>query len=649
MELQERIKLLERKLLDAKKKYYGLDEENDFDEIQLLDAEYDQLEEELRKIDPNNPVLSKVGSDFIKGIKVVHDIPMKSMDKIHTKNELEKWFDEKLSILINENMEIVIEPKVDGCSGELRYENGKLVEASTRGNGNIGYKVDVEDYQFVPKTINLKGSIKVRGEFHLPKSYNNRFDIYNQKQLRNVASGIVNRKEKSEDQKEMRFIAYQLLGTDISKESDKLKKLEELSFYTVPRVILRSSKEIWDYFEKYVSNIRDVWEFETDGICLIINDDLSKKKVFEELGTTDHHEKWAIAIKPPAQGAWSVLRSVEADTSKDGKVTPVGIIAKVKIGDRFFERATLNNKSYIKLFDIKLNDKVYVISANDIIPHILHSQHTPQSTDIVIKNCPSCGAKLIEEGVNWYCPNVTGCPAQKINKFLHWFRKTGIKHVGESGVDSLINNGNVSNLWELYAMSNEDLMIFIEKFVGIDRNSVTMKEFKDLFEKSRHLSEQEIIAYYGIPNFGPKTVLEKNIKSLSDLELIAFRREDKREESLAEWLYKDNNLLNLRALVDKMDPSPISNLQADSGDQKYYCLTGKFEGGKKNFIQKLENVLIGWKNTDTFNINTKLLISGINEGNTNKIIKAKSLNVKILDVDDGKWETFEKLITDITI
>lgn len=648
MEKSERIKVLERKLLDAKKSYYGLDEENDFDELQLLDAEYDQLEKELRELDPNNPVLSKVGSDFIKGKEVIHTIPMKSMDKIHTKAELEKWFDERLGILINNNMEIVVEPKIDGCSGQLRYENGKFVEASTRGNGKVGFTVDVSQYQHIPKRIDLPGTVLVRGEFHLPKSYNAQFDIYDQKSLRNLASGTVNRKDRSPIQKEMRFIAYQLYGTKLTEETAKLSKLESLGFYTVPCVVFRNSDEIWKYFEQYVNHLRDIWEFETDGCCLIINDDREKEIVKKELGTTDHHEHWCIAIKPPAKGAWSVLRDVECDTSKDGKVTPVGIIAKVKIGERFFERATLNNKSYIKLFDIKLNDKVYVISANDIIPHILHSKHTPQSTDIVIKNCPSCGAKLIEEGVNWYCPNVTGCPAQKINKFLHWFRKVGIKHVGESGMDSLINNGNISNLWELYAMSPDDLMIFMEKFVGINKDSDTMKEFKALFEHSRHLSEQEIIAYYGIPNFGPKTVLEKNIKHLSDLELIATSPKDKREEALAEWLYKDNNLLNLRALIDKMDPREESNLKPDF-DSKTYCLTGKFIGGKKTIVSNLENELFDWKYSDTFNSSTKLLISGINEGETNKIIKATSLEITIISVEDGSWETLKNKLKDIKI
>jgi len=634
---ERRIRDLESQILNAKKSYYSLSEENDFDEIQLLDAQYDALESELKKLDPDNKVLKQVGIEetYSKFEQVNHKIPMKSMEKIHYKDELVKWFENILQIVSGENTEVIVEPKIDGCSGDLYYKNGKFQFGSTRGNGKVGFKINTNLMQFIPKEISDKNDIHVRGEFVIFKSYNTRFEkLEDMKSLRSLCSGALKHLSNDPIQKEVVFVAYQLYGSNFTKESEKIDWLKKNNFYTVPYIILHSPEEIWKYYESYVNKIRDSWEYETDGIVLEFNSEIIQKLIEKELGSVDHHNKYALAIKPPAKGAWTFLREVEWNTSKDGRVVPTGIVTPVRIGEKVYSRASLNNSSYIKVFDIKLNDEVYLISANDIIPKILQSKHTPQSVEIKIDTCPSCGAKLVEDSVYMMCPNTLNCPAQKVKMFVHWFSSAGIKNLGESALDALVSKGNFTSLWQLYAMSTLDLLKVIEKYVGISADTETMQDFGKQFEESRSMSEFDIITNYGIPGLGKKKAEALKIFSFEDLTAYLSRKsfDSVLEEKISQWLSIDNNYDNLYLLFQKMTPTKY---KIDNRKKIKFCITGKFNHNRDTIIKMITDTFDTFEFESSVNKFTDLLIRGEEGAISNKEITASKYKIPIIRFDDG--------------
>lgn len=648
MNNEKRIKELEDLIIKAKKNYYSFDDDID---RQMSDTEYDLLEDELRKLDPNNKVLRQVGYEdslVNKFEQIVHKIPMLSMDKAHKKEDIAKWFNNTIKSCGIKDNKIIVEPKIDGVSGDMYFKDGKFMYASTRGNGHIGFKIFDNFLNCIIKEIPIKGDLHIRGEFYIDKSYNLIREKEDDESLRNICSGALKRKEKGEIHKYIKFIAYQLISDNYKTEEDKIKELKKTKFDVVPYLLFDNIDSIWNYFNEYQNHIRDSWKYETDGLVLIFNSIEVQNKIVKELGDTDHHHKYAIAIKPQPLGAWTLLKDIDWSTSRNGRVIPTGIVDPIQIGPVIVNRASLNNISYIKTNDIKLFDKVLCIRANDVIPNISRSIHTTDSKDISLDKCPSCGTKLEMRGVDYYCPNYLNCPAQIINKFLYWFEINGIKNIGPNMMDSLINSGHFYAIWQLYAMNEDDLMNMIEKYCGINKNTDTMKEFKTTFEKSKDQTEQEIIGKYGIPGIGIKSIKKLNIKDLNDLVKYKnpnYMRSDMAIESkLSEWLNKDEkNFDDLFSLIKFINPKKTS--KENNKTYKYFCITGSFPNKKRNtIIEEIESEYPNWKFIDSVTKETNLLIVGNEIAITNKVISANKLMIPIIkltgDFDLGGLKCF---------
>lgn len=637
MDKKERIKELENLIINAKKNYYTMGDDID---KQMSDTEYDILESELKKLDPNNKVLRQVGYEdsLVNNFeKVVHKIPMLSMDKAHKKEDIEKWYKNTIDNCWIIDNRLVVEPKIDGVSGDLYYKNGKFVQASTRGNGHIGFKIIDKFFDCFIKTIPIKDEIHIRGEFYIDKSYNINRDDNDIEPLRNICSGALKRKEKSDIHKYVKFVAYQLISdSDKYKlEEDKLNALKLTNYEVVPYVTFDNISSVWDYFIEYEKHLRNVWHYETDGIIVVFDSIEVQNEIVYQLGDTDHHHKYAIAIKPEAQGAWTLLKNIEWSTSRNGRVVPIGIIDPVQIGPATVNRASLNNISFIRTNDIQLFDKVLCIRANDVIPNISRSMHTKDSKEISLDKCPSCGSKLQMRGVDYFCPNYLNCPSQIINKFLYWFQTNGIKNIGPNMLDALINSGHYHAIWQLYAMSDNDLMNIIEKYCGIDRNTESMKEFKETFDKSKDQTEQEIIGKYGIPGIGIKTLRKMNIKDLDDLieyKNPKYLRSDVAVEAkLSEWLNQDEkNFDDLFSLIKFINPKKTND---NNTKKKYFCITGTFPNKKRDtIIMEIQNKYPDWEFTNTVTKETNLLIIGNEVALTNKSIAAKRLMIPIVNL-----------------
>lgn len=639
MDKDARIKELESLIINAKKNYYST---VDITDIEMTDAEYDLLEDELRQLDPNNKILKMVGYEdkIVSFDKVEHKVPMLSMDKAHTKEDIMKWYQDKLDscFLKPEDTYLIIEPKIDGVSGDMYYKNGKFVRSATRGNGKIGLKIPSEYLNCIPQTIPTnEEEINIRGEYYIPKSYNLERDKEDQEPLRNICSGALKRKEKSDIHSKVKFIAYQLISDNYKTESEKVDYLKTTDFEVVPYYVTKSIDEAWEFFEKYESKLRDAWPYETDGIVITFNTIGTQKKIVKELGDTSHHHKYAIAIKPKPEGAWTTLNDVEWNTSRTGTVKPVGIIGTVEIGSAIVNRATLNNITYIKTMDINQFDKVLCVRANDVIPKIVNRMHTSESKEISLDKCPSCGAKLQMRGVDYWCNNYLNCPGQRINKFIYWFKNTGIKNLGPSMIDALISCGHFYALWELYSMNREDLANVVERYCNLDKTTDTMKEFLDTFDESKNQSTQEIIGNYGIPTIGIKTLEKLNIEDLNDLikyKDIKYMRSDVAAEvKICEWLNQDTkNFDDLFSLVKFINPKKKSN--TEKKEFKKFCITGEFKNKRRStIIRELEEKYTDWKFDSSVKRDTNLLIVANEHGMSNKTIAAMKYKTTILKLD----------------
>ena len=644
MDKEARIKELESLIINAKKNYYSTIDTVD---MEMTDAEYDLLEEELRKLDPDNKILKMVGyEERIDSFdKVEHRIPMLSMDKAHTKEDIVRWYNDKLDscFLKPDEVEIIIEPKIDGVSGDMYYKDGFFDASSTRGNGKVGYKVPSDFLTCIPESIpTSKHDINIRGEFYIPKSYNLERTKDDQEPLRNLCAGALKRKNRSDIHSKVKFIAYQLIDDGYEYESDKIEFLKTTKFDVVPYYVAKTIDAAWAYFEQYEAAMREAWPFETDGIVLTFNSIKSQEKIRKELGDTSHHHKYSIAIKPKPEGVWTTLNDVEWNTSRTGTVKPVGIIGTVEIGSAIVNRATLNNISYIKNFDIRQFDKVMCIRANDVIPKIVRSIHTADSKEISLENCPSCGTKLQMRGVDYWCPNYLECPAQRINKFIYWFKANGVKGLGPNMIDALISCGHFYALWELYAMSREDLGRVVEKYCNLDVTTNTMKEFLDTFEESKNQTTQEIIGKYGIPTIGIKSLEKLNIEDLDDLikyKDIKYMRSDvSAEVKICEWLNQDDkNFDDLFSLIKFIKPKK----KTSNEKMKFikFCITGQFEGKRRSsIIKEIEDTYTNWKFVSSVTRDTDFLIKGGDSGIGNKEIAATKYRIPVILFKDGIFD-----------
>jgi len=342
------------KLLEAKRQYYTTG--NSF----LTDSQFDELEEKLREEDPNNKYFSIVGTNIKGSNNIKHNHKLLSCAKGKKPEDAIKWLER-----INYSEELVGMAKLDGLTGCVTYIDGKFSHMTTRGDGEVGQDVShLQSYLNIPKEIPYNGIVDVVGEIILPK--NTKLET-NGKPLRNIASGLVNRKEVSDDLKHLHFVAYNLLGLDIfSKFDKKFNELAFLNFETVFNVVLLKSS-ISFFYKDYEEKLREGWLYETDGIVLQVND-LSQLERINSLYVVDHHNHFNFALKPKSESAITTLTGITWDVSKYGYLIPVANFETVELGDKEISNATLNNYENVEKLDLRVGDEITIENANEVIP-----------------------------------------------------------------------------------------------------------------------------------------------------------------------------------------------------------------------------------------------------------------------------------------
>lgn len=596
----------------------------------ISDTEYDILYKKLEKAEEENPSLitadsptQRVGNTLNKEfVTVPHLVPMLSLENSYNEQDLIEW-DKRVKGLVNINeITYSAEPKFDGASISVIYENDILVRGATRGDGIAGDDVTVNIKQIRSVPLSAKFSIydiekiEIRGEVLMTKES---FRQYNAllaedglpplANPRNAAAGSLRMKDPSAVKKRkleaiLYHISFVQIKKNVSKENSSLlnthsgclKMLTELGFRTpVPNQKVFSDIEHVIEFCKNSEKKRDDLPYEIDGIVIKINE----IELQQQTGSTSHHPRWAIAYKFKARQATSKLLKVEFQVGRTGSVTPVAKIEPVYIGGVTVSSISLFNADVIKEKDLLIGDTVIVERAGDVIPYIvkpLAEIRTGNEKQIIFPtNCPVCNDGLVrpDEEAVWRCVNIN-CEAQVVERIIHFVSKDAmdIRSFGEANIRKFYSLSLLKNIPGIYSIN----FAAVAGLEGFGQKSID--NLKDAIEKSKRQSLNRLIFGLGIRYVGEATAktLAKDVDTLFDL--LNFSLEDLQQlkdignkvaESIYDFFHNEDNIAMLNELKNIGINMKGNKTESKTGtlSGKTFLFTGTLPTLKRNDAEKL--------------------------------------------------------------
>lgn len=636
----ERIKYLVELLNNYNYRYYVLD-----DPI-VSDSEYDALYDELLALEEEtglileNSPTQRVGDRISTGFATnQHIVRLYSLDKCRNSDELDNWI-RRGAKTIGNNIEYTLEYKYDGLTLNMTYDDGKLIMATTRGNGVVGEVVteQVKTIMSLPLFIPFKGKCEVQGEaimrLSVLKAYN---DTAKEalKNARNAAAGAIrNLDPKVTASRKLDIFCYNIgyiEGINLKTQEDIYKFLSDNQFRTGDYFkVLSSREEILKEIDS-IDKIRGDLDYLIDGAVIKIND----LELRHELGFTDKFPRWAIAYKFKSEEATTVVKSVKWQVSRTGKINPLAVLEPVDIGGATVKHATLNNYQDILKKDIKINSKVFIRRSNDVIPEIMGiAEHYDNSYDIVKPDkCPACGYDVVEDRAFIYCTNKINCAPQIVAKLEHFASKDAMDIDGfsEKTAEQLYNECNVKSAAHLYDLNYFDL---------IQLDGFKDKKVENLLgsiEKSKNTTLSRFIYALGIPNVGKKASKELQKKFISLENVLNAKYEDIvsikdfgeiMANGIVEFLLKERHLID--DLLSK-------GIVIKEERPKEGIFTGKkvvLTGSLINYTRTQASKLIednGGEVAGSVSKEVNLVIAG--EAAGSKLDKARKLNIEIIDED----------------
>jgi DNA ligase (NAD+) len=509
------------------------------DAPEIPDAEYDDLVRELRSIESEHPEL--VAADSPTGSvgapvstlfsSVAHRVPMMSLDNAIRPDELQAWAD-RLAKRVPTDAPFGCELKIDGLAMSLTYENGRFVQAATRGDGRVGEDVtaNVATIAAIPKVLNKKveapAIVEVRGEVYMPISA---FEEMNRRQEeiggrlfvnpRNSAAGSLRQKDASiTASRALSFWAYQVgdlqpqpagPGSSLPKElvtsqSSTLKWLKRAGFPVNPENrVVRGLGEALDFCHHWEEHRHDLG-YEIDGVVIKV-DDLALQR---ELGATSHAPRWAIAYKFPPEERTTRLRGIQVSIGRTGKATPFAVLEPVFVGGSTVSLATLHNEDQVQLKNVRPGEDVVVRKAGDVIPEVVGpvlvgvdgtkpKRRPPKWKFPTV--CPSCGAPLtrLEGESDTFCTNLD-CPAQRVQRIAHFGSRSAmdIEGLGEQRVQLFVGHGVLSDVADLYSFTSDT-------FSGLEGfGAVSIANLLGAIDASRSRPLHRLLIGLGIRHLG---------------------------------------------------------------------------------------------------------------------------------------------------
>ncbi|MXO34331.1 NAD-dependent DNA ligase LigA [Apibacter sp. B3889] len=651
---KDRIEFLRKELTDLNYKYYVLDQSD------VSDYEFDQMMNELKQLEKENPELDspgspthRVGGQITKIFPTVrHERRMYSLDNSYSFDDIKDWAT-RVAKSIDEKVEYVCELKYDGLSISILYENGQLVQAVTRGDGFQGDDVthNVRTIRSVP--LHLRGKYPqrfyIRGEIIMPKKSLDKLNEERKKEglepyanPRNTASGSLKLQDSEAVAKRgLDCYLYYVLTDErgYSTQWDSLQHAKDMGFKVGNYARLCTNLEEVTAFIEHWNTERYHLPFEIDGVVIKVNS-ISEQ---EELGYTAKSPRWAIAYKFKAEKVETQLLSVDYQVGRTGAITPVANLKPVLVAGTTVKRASLHNQDFIANMDLRINDLVFVEKGGEIIPKIVDVNYDKREPGTIklefIKNCPACGTPLVREPgeAAHFCPNEKACPPQVMGRMEHFVsrRAMNIDSVGAETVSMLYENGLIKDISDFYTLKKEQL-------IGLDRMAdKSAQNIIDGIENSKQIPFEKVLYALGIRHIGETMAkkLAKRFKSIEGLQNATLEELENTADvgnkiaiSIQEYFAKPEHL----ALIDRLKKAGLHFETEDSQEEISHILEGKtflFTGKLIAFTREHAEELVeknGGRNISSVSKNLDYLVVGEKAGS--KLKKAEQLGtVHILD------------------
>jgi len=657
-EAEEAIEKLREALRYHNYRYYVLD-----DPV-VSDAEYDRLMLQLQQLeekfpslqDPTSPT-QRVGGEVKEELgTVTHPKPMLSLKAVYKDNEVLNFDETCRKELGKDQVGYVAEPKYDGLSVELVYENGNLTTAATRGDGYIGEDVlnNIKTIREIPLRLRsdkepVPSKIAVRGEVYMKIDEFNEFNKQREKNgeepfanPRNAAAGSLRQLDsKVTAQRPLHAFLYEILDCDGCTFSDHWQELLAFNEWGL-KVNLTQSKECKNVedvvsFYREMEKKRDNLPYEIDGVVIKVNNLDDRKK----LGVRQRDPRWAIAYKFKPRQATTKLKDIKVQVGRTGKLTPVALLQPVRIGGVEVSRASLHNQSEIEKKDIRIGDTVLVERAGDVIPYVVKpikdDRDGSEKVFEMPEKCPVCYSDIImsEDKKTTRCTNMN-CPAQVRERIVHFTQKAAmnIQGLGKKRVIQLMNAELLKSISSIFDLKKQD----IAQLDGYGEKSAEnlMREI----EKSKQQTLQRFIYALGIPLIGEHLaqILAENYATLNDVKQAT--QEELQEiyeigpevaESLEVFFSQKENMEQidkmLQAGVTLTNPSYRIHKKKLPLDGKKFVFTGALEKWTRSEAEKLVEEL-GARTTSSVSSETDYVVAGKDPGS--KLEKARKNKVKIL-------------------
>ena len=645
---KERIKELTDLLNEANTKYYVLDAP------EMPDFEYDRLLRELEELEAANPELAmpdsptrRVGGEALSQFeKVQHPVPLMSLQDVFSTEELQEFLDKMKEAY--PSAEFSVEPKIDGLSVALEYENGTFVRGATRGDGQIGEDVteNLKTIRSIPMTIpDAPGRLIVRGEVFMPKSV---FEALNAEREeegkalfanpRNAAAGSLRQLDpKIAAKRKLDILIFNVQlaeGVEFATHEQSLKYLKDrkfkvvgAKFYSEPSKVIRRIDEINESREKFT--------FDIDGAVVKVND-LSQR---ETLGATSKFPRWAAAYKYPPEIKETVVEEIVIQVGRTGVLTPKAVVRPVRLAGTTVTNATLHNQDFITALGLGIGDTVKIRKAGEIIPEILEvTNHQSESVYQIPTVCPVCGA-AVERDADGAFLRCTGaaCPAQLSRSLAHFVSRDAmdIDGMGKNTVAALIEKGFVKTPADLYYLTVEEMKQLWSK--GDTQARKLLKAIEE--SKSRDLSR--LIFALGIRQVGAKAgktlaghfgnldaLMNASLEELTGVEDVG----EITARNILDWFSQPS----AREMVERLRSAGVNfESQRTVSDARFAGMTFVLTGALTKFTrdQATEQIeLFGGKASGSVSKKTTYVVVGENAGSKER--KARELGIPILSEDD---------------
>jgi DNA ligase (NAD+) len=658
--IEKKIELLREQIRHHEYLYYVLDNPG------ITDAQFDQLMNELKDLEKQNPELltpdsptQRVGGKPREGfVKAPHSSPMLSLDNTYSQEELRNW-ERRVHELTGRkdgDIDYVCELKLDGMSLALHYENGKLVRGITRGNGTIGEDVtlNVRTVRSIPLSIpldklkkaGLPANFEVRGEMLMPIAAFKKMNSEREEKglsvfanPRNATAGTVRQLEPSiTAQRRLDYFGYMLLKdgrTYFDRHSKTLEALDDAGFkVNRSRTLAKTFDQIWNFIEEEEPK-REKLPYEIDGIVIKVD----RTALQDELGYTGKAPRWAIAFKYAARSGVTQIEDILVQVGRTGKLTPVAALKPVFIGGTTVSRATLHNMDEIDRLGVKIGDWVEVERGGDVIPkvtRVIEDQEHPRGHKSfhMPERCPICGGHVvrIEGEVDHRCVNAN-CPA-KLRETIRHFASRGIMNIegmGDATVTQLTDRELVRNVADIYKLTKDNLL-------SLERmGDKSAQNLLDEIEASKKLPLERVIYGLGIRFVGERTaqflaehfgsmdgILNATEEQLQEVDEVGPRI----AQSIVEFFQEPRN----RDLIEQLRAAGLtfSGKKRQRGTAlagKTFVLTGTLAHFTRDEAKKIIEDA-GGRVSGSVSKKTDYVVAGDDAGS--KLEKAKELGVKVI-------------------